>query len=462
MEKVGFDPHSTGQREFLFSNARFNIPCCGRRWGKSQAAARRLTYKSFVPNSYNWIVGPTYGLGEKEFRVVYSDYKKLGLLKYCKKAYNKKQGDMRIATPWDSVIEVVSAEKQDSLLGEGLSHAIMSEAAKHSRSTWEQYVEPALSDLLGTADFPSAPKGFNWYHGLWLLGQKATSSETYHPDYKSWQFPSWTNPVRYPGGLDNAEIQRIKQLVSKVWFDQEYGASFTTISGAIYEEWDEKVHVTPLEYQPQLPNYLALDYGFVNPFVGLDIQVSPSDDIFIWREYYGRYKSTVEHGHEIRDRANPPDYAVQARWGDPRGADEAAILSTILGYVGSFHVPWKPAVEQIKRMLKPRPPRLYIDPSCVNLIREMGQLHVKPPSRNANAPDINEQQGDGNIQHKVDDHACDALRYFVGPHFVAGAGSSLADVYGENYVGSESQDMFTTLTGTSMVLDEDLSLSSNL
>lgn len=421
-----------------------------------------MTYKAFVPDSYNWIVGPTYGLGEKEFRIVYRDFKELGLLKYCKKSYDVKQGNMRIETPWNSVVQVVSAEKQSSLLGEGLSHACMSEAAQHSRSTWEQYIEPALSDLLGTADFPSTPKGFNWYHGIWMLGQKSAGNSTYHPDYKSWRMPSWTNPIRYPGGEKNTEIQRLQAIVSKVWFDQEYGASFTAISGAIYEEWNEAIHVQPLEYDPKLFNYLSMDYGFVNPFVALDIQITPDESVHVWREYYGKYLSTMEHAQEIRSRANPPGYRVDAMWGDPRGADEAATLGLILGRgaVGSFDVPWKPSVEQIKRLLKADPPKLLVDPSCTNLIREMPQLHVKPLARNSQQ-DLNEQQTQGNIQHKVDDHCCDALRYFVGPYFVAGAGSHLTDIYGESYRGSESQDVFTTLTGTKVTMDEELTLGAS-
>jgi hypothetical protein len=71
----------------------------------------------------------------------------------------------------------------------------------------------------------------------------------------------------------------------------------------------------------------------------------------------------------------------------------------------------------------------------------MGQLHVKEQVRQQR--DLNEFVGDGNIQHKVDDHAADALRYLIGPIFVLGAGSSLADIYGQNYLGSESQDFFT-------------------
>lgn len=411
-----------------------------------------MTYKMFLPDSYNWIVGPTYKLGEKEFRVVWKDFEKLDILKYCKKSFSKKQGDMSIKTPWESILEVASAEKQDSLLGEGLFHVIMSEAAKHSRSTWEQYIEPALSDMRGSADFPSTPQGFNWYHGLHLLGQDASM-----PDYKSWHFPSWTNLIRYPGGREDDEIKRIEGLVSKHWFDQEYGASFTAIAGSIYDEFDEKIHVSSLEFNPQLPNYLAFDYGYVNPFVCLDIQVTPSDDIYVWREYYQSYRSTMEHGEYLRDRPNPAGYHIDAMWGDPRGADEAATLALIIGYVASHDVPWKQSVEQIKRFLKNR--KIIISPQCPNLIRQMGQLHVKPATRHT-IQDLQEMTGDGNIQHKVDDHAADALRYFVGPHYVSGAGSHLSDVYGNEYNQSESADFYRNALGdTSVTLEDELSLS---
>jgi hypothetical protein len=401
-----------------------------------------MTYKSFVPDSYNWIVAPKYALGEKEFRVIYSDFQKLGMLKYCRKSYSVKQGDMRIETPWKSVIQVVSAEKPDSLLGEGLSHAIMSEAAQHTRDKWEMYIEPALSDLLGTCDFPSTPKGFNWYHGLWLLGQEGPDNS----DYSSWSFPTWTNPIRYPGGINNTEIQRIKAIVSKSYFDQEYGAQFTSMAGAIYEEFDPTIHLKTHTFRPDWSNFRAFDYGFVNPFVCLDIQVSPDDSLYVWREYYARYLSTYEHGQAIRDRANPPGYHVDAMWGDPRGADQAATLALVLGHIAGPDVPWKLSVEEIKRLLKLQPdgfPRIYIDPEgCPNLARQLGTLRVKEVKR-ANQLDLQENVGDGNIQHKQDDHAADALRYFVGPYFVLGANSHLADVYGENYIGSESHDFVT-------------------
>src|SRR5215471_6209395 len=451
-QKVGFSPHSSGQRAYLFSKKRFNVPCCGRRWGKSQAAGHRMTYKSFIPDSINWIVGTTYRIGEKEFRVVWDDYMNLDILKYCKKAYSMHQGDMYIKTPWNSVVMVVSADNPDTLLGEGLSHVIMSETARHNVSTWEQYIEPALSDLRGSADFPSTPQGYNWYHGMYQLGQQGgPHNMTTRPDakpgdpqiqlYKSWNFPTWENLVRFPGGYNDPEIQRVKRVASKQWFDQEYGALFTTRTGSIFEEWDDAVHVQHVEFNPYIPNYLAFDYGFQNPFVCLDVQIAPPASVDggpivrVWREYYKSGLSTHEHGLYLKSRENPENYNVGGMWGDPRGADEAATLALTIGYVASEDVRWKLSIEQMKRMLKARPAQLYVDPSCKHLVRQMAKLHIKEMGRGTKF-DLNELGGDGNIQHKVDDHAVDALRYFIGPYFVAGAGMHLSDVYGENYRGS--------------------------
>jgi hypothetical protein len=201
---------------------------------------------------------------------------------------------------------------------------------------------------------------------------------------------------------------------------------------------------------------MAFDYGYVNPFVALDIQIRPDDTVVVWREYYQSYLSTMEHGYYLRDRANPEGYHVDCMWGDPRGADEAATLALIIGFVASHDVRWKQSVEQIKRLLKNH--KLFISPNCPNLIREISQLHVKPATRHS-IQDLQELSGDGNIQHKVNDHTCDALRYFIGPHFVSGAGSHLEDIYGEDYNRSESADFFTTAMDGAFTLEDELSLS---
>jgi hypothetical protein len=248
-------------------------------------------------------------------------------------------------------------------------------------------------------------------------------------------------------------------VVSKHWFDQEYGAQFTSMTGQIYEEFRETKHVIQqgdYTFQPDWPNYLAFDYGFANPFVCLDIQVDHNTTpptAYVWREYYETQRSTMDHAYYLLERENPPGYHVDGMWGDPRGADEAATLSQIMGFVGFEDIRWKRAVEILKRMLRAEPPAIYFTTGCKNLIRQMNKLHVKEQGKNTKF-DLQEQTGDGNIQHKVDDHAADALRYFIGPYFVGGGDSHLTDIYGENYKGSESEDFFKL--NTQISLGEDI------
>jgi hypothetical protein len=422
--EIGYEPHTRAQMEIHTATERFLIPCCGRRWGKSRSAGHWMTEQMFVPDSWHWIVGPTYTLGEKEFRVVWDDLFMKMKLRHPKirKGYNTRQGNMYIELPWNSHLEVKSADKpDDGLVGEGLHSAVMSEAAKHKMDTWTRYIEPALSDNRGAAIFPSTPEGFNWYHGLFELGQ-----DPQHGAYRSWHLPSWTNPIAFPGGFDDPEIQRIRQVSSPQWFSQEYGANFTTFEGQIYDEFDHNVHVKEFDYVPTWRNYWAIDFGFADPFVCLDIMVDPSDNVYVWREYYIRYMSTYEHGHALRTRQNPDGFHVNAMFADPAGADEIATLAMIIGpmYGRSREVSWKQGVEAVKRQLRigaDGMPKLFIHPRCRNLIREIQALRIKK----AATDERNAREG----QFDKDDHTCDALRYFHAEFFVLGAGGSIGNLY---------------------------------
>jgi len=446
-EQVDYKPHSEAQWAFHRSNARFKIPCCGRRFGKTTMAARYLLEKVFTPNSYYWIVGPKYKGGEKEFRVLYRDIiMKLKMKGKVKASYNVKQGDMRIEFPWNTIVEVVSADNKDSLVGEGLDGAIISEAALQTPDIWEMYIQPALSDKRGWAVFPSTPRGHNWYEGLWQLGQDAR-----FPEYESWRFPTWENVARYPGGRNDPEILNIERVASKHHFLQEYAAEFTTIEGKIYDEFNPMYHVIDIDYNPGFKNYWTFDYGYAAPWVCLDIMVDPSDNVYVWREYQVRHKSTWEHGLALKSRANPQGFHVDGLHGDPRGADEAATLALLIGNVFKDDVPWTTGIECVKRWLKLQPdgkPKLFIDRSCTELIRQMDRLHtpdIKPGEKNP-------KEG----QHDYDDHGPDALRYFMGQYFVLGGNSHLADVYDSSPRGTEADSFFTLQEQT--ILESNLSL----
>lgn len=432
-EQLDYHPQDNGQWDMHRSTARFRTACCGRRWGKSQWAGHEMTYQMFIPDTINWIVGPKYVLGEREFRVVHNDFKKLGLLKRCKVSYNTRQGDMRIYfKDLNSECLVVSADKQDSLVGEGLSHVIMSEAAKHKLSTWQMYIEPALSDLRGSADFPSTPQGFNWFKGMFDLGQDPDQEE-----YSSWHFPTWTNLLRFPGGFDDPELKRIREARSNLWWNQEYGAKFTAYEGLIYQNFDPQIHVKPIAYNPLNENWLALDFGFKDPTVCLDIMIDPTNQrVYVWREYYVQQKISSDHALAIRNREQPAGYHYDYIAADPRGADEIATMQFLLGGMLANAIGRPLGIEAVASALKLRPdglPGLIIDPSCKFLIDEFASYHAKPTVLNRN-------EKAGTIETEGSDHSLDALRYFYNERFVLGSGEGLADIY--NGQGATEADTF--------------------
>jgi len=416
----------------------------------------------FVPDSYIWIVGPTYKTGEKEFRVIYNDIIRKLRWPKVKKSYNVKQGDMRIEMPWNTILEVVSAERPDSLVGEGLVHAVMAESALHPRHIWDQYIEPALSDNLGSADFPSTPRGNNWYKGLWMIGQMEQETE-----YQSWRFPTWYNGVKYPGGFDmkckniingrhepifeckcNRELARIFNKVSEMYWLQEYGAEFTAVEGKIYKDWDETIHVKKIRYNPAWENWQVYDFGFADPFVCLDVMVDPMDNVYVWREYQKRYLTTYEHIHILAGRDQPDGYHVDRVAADPRGADEISTIELLTGmYVEADEVGWSHGVEAVTRWMKVQQdgkPKLFIDPSCTDLIRQIGELHTPKAKREV---EKNIQfNPNKRAQHDYDDHGPDALRYFFAQWEVL-RGGSLADVQnGDTYKGSEAESFVSLHT----------------
>jgi hypothetical protein len=263
-------------------------------------------------------------------------------------------------------------------------------------------------------------------------------------EYESWRLPTWENTVKYPGGYDNERLAQIRAVVSPAFWKQEYAAEFTTFEGQIYEEFNPDIHVRDLTYNPTWRNYWVFDYGFNDPFVCLDVMVDPSDNVYVWREYQMRYKTTWEHAHIIRDRENPDGFHIDGKFGDPAGADEGATLGLVIGQITARKVPWINGIEAVKRKLKIQPnglPQLYIDRSCINLIRQMQALRHKEAR-----PDRNAKEG----QVDFDDHGPDALRYFMGEFFVLGAGMSLSDVYNGSQLGSEAETFFTLKRGLSL------------
>jgi hypothetical protein len=431
---IGYKPHPK-QALFHKSDVRFKVPVCGRRFGKTAMGARDLEPVLMTPNRRVWIVGPTYDLGEKEFRVIWHDMIiKLGLgkEKTVKRSYAKKQGDLSIEFPWGTRLEVRSADRPENLVGEGLDYVIMSEAAKHTQETWDRFIRPALTDRKGSATFSTTPEGQNWIYRLWKMGRDPNE-----PDFASWQFPSWDNPYVYPGGRNDPEILLTERTTPAEVFRQEYAADFTSFSGRIYSDFDEQTHVQHVQFNPLLPNYIAFDWGFVDAMAAIEFQVDSMQRVRIWREHYKTRMRLKDYLAELKARPQPEGYRLDLCFGD--AADPEAVISVSEDFSPCYADPlsktnWREGIELVQGFLKLQEtgemdeygtpeyePWLLVDHSCANLIREFNNYRaMEPPKgkdRNAREAAVD-----------YDNHALDALRYGLMHVFKLGATHSLSEV----------------------------------
>jgi hypothetical protein len=434
--KIGYEPHPK-QLEFHNSTARFRIPCCGRRFGKSTMAGRDVAPRYLLkPRKMVWIVGPTYDLAEKEFRVIWNDLivkEGLGKDKRVKRAYSKRAGDMFIQFPWGTRVECRSAEHPEYLVGEALDHVIMSEAAKHKRETWERYVRPALADRRGSAVFPTTPEGFNWLHDLWQLSRQ----DRFKGVYESWRFPSWENSAVYPGGRHDEEILLLEETTEPEWFLQEVGADFASFVGKIFPDWDETRNVLTGDYKfiPAWPNYIAFDWGYTNPLAAVEFQVSPQDEIFVWRVHYKKFKTIPDHIDLLCQRAQPENYHIDLTFGDPADPEAAVMVSKEFARHKvsvqcwapkelKSNYTWRDGIDLMHSFMHPRKidedkwgapidaPRYWVAWDAKEHVKELNNYRSREPIKGQNVPEF------GN---KVEDHTIDAMRYALLALFKMGA-----------------------------------------
>jgi hypothetical protein len=466
-DETTWTPHDA-QQDILFDRTRNKVVAFGRRAGKSQIGGKRLTPEYFralleieeltkrgLRREY-WIVGPEYSDAEKEFRVVWNDFETLGVQLDKPGSYNNPEaGQMRIqALGGKFIIHAKSAKYPGTLVGEGLSGVVFSEAAKLKPSVWIKYIRPTLADFGGWTYFGSTPEGRNWFYDLWEMGQDPTRA-----DWRSWTAPSWVNPYVYPDGVDirmlkSAQDARRKNLLDKwiarvetypndrdlppspigidpeIWslfldqstemFNQEIWALFNEFSGRVFKDWDEELHVTDQEFRPDWETYACSDYGFTNPFVWLLIQMDPHHErVHVLDEYYEVGKTTSEAAAEIHSRGLAPR-TIRQFFPDPAEPDRTREISELLqlkpgrgtGILLSDRIEW------IRRFIKPGlgslgsgEVRMTVHRRCRNTIREMGiwkypETAEKAADRGRSAPENPE---------KKDDHTPEALgRFFSG------------------------------------------------
>jgi phage terminase large subunit len=186
----------------------------------------------------------------------------------------------------------------------------------------------------------------------------------------------------------------------------------------VFDEFDVERHIKPVDYDPNLPLYRALDFGFVNPFVCLWIQVDSVGVVRVIDEYV-RSRATIDvHVDEIKSRTPGGESRVAATFCDPAGAgvNDVTGTSTVrelrtMGVRARYRRSGiLEGIELVRRAIRAGDgkSRLVISPRCQRLIEAMRCYHYPEPGSAA--------AGELPLKDGVYDHPIDALRYFFVNH----------------------------------------------
>jgi len=185
-----------------------------------------------------------------------------------------------------------------------------------------------------------------------------------------------------------------------LWYRRFVEGLWVGAEGLVYDRWDRQIHV---QTRPdKFARYLiGVDDGYTNPFCALLAGVDGDGRVHVLREFYrsgllvgARVQAIQEVQGGERVEAvmvdpSSPDLIAEVK---SRGLPVMAANNDVIPGINAVH-------ERLGNAGDGRP-RLTVDPSCENLIREMETYQWKP-NRPKDEP------------VKAHDHAADAARYLI-------------------------------------------------
>lgn len=206
------------QKEVRAQAKRFNVPDCGRRWGKSSFGTTLVSetavddglpvawfapeYKTLSP-MWDWFVDRLQSI-----------------------TTSKSEQERQIKLLTGGILDMWTLENADAARGHKYKRVIIDEAAQDAKllEHWNKVIRPMLIDYRGDAWFFSTPKGKNGFYKLHLLGRDPNN-----PDWKSWVRTSYDNP-----SLDRAELDGLRDTMTEDAYRQEILAEFLEGEGAVF------------------------------------------------------------------------------------------------------------------------------------------------------------------------------------------------------------------------------------
>lgn len=246
-----------------------------------------------------------------------------------------------------------------------------------------------------------------------LLGRTFLYDRIYlndRSDPQVWyEFMEWAdNPF-----LDKEETERLTKTLSEDELSSRRYGRFSSLKGAVYPEFDERVHVIePFDVPKEWFDKISIDPGLKNP-TSCHFYANDGEKVYVIAEHYERDKPVDYHCERIKSIAESLGWPKDKN-GRIRAIIDSAATQRTLAAEKSVSQLFEEngiatdtrvnkdvfgGISRVKSLLTGdgKTPDIYIFSGCENMIREFKGY----------------RWGDGESPVKKDDHAMDELRYYA-------------------------------------------------
>lgn len=301
--KIKIPELHVGQASIKAERERYNIVCCGRRYGKNVLLTELVIDTAIEDAKPAAWFAPTYKMLTEDWRNLRST------LAPALSGVSEQEKQLRLVT--GGVIDMWSLENPDSARGRRYKRVVVNEAGlvPNLIDVVNLVIRPMLVDFRGDIWLAGTPKGMNGFYQLFNTD-----------GWKTWQRSSYDNPF-----IPSDELDKLRDVLTENAFEQEIMAAFLADGAGVFRGIREaatatrQTHAVPgHEYVMGLDLARKVDYTVM---VVLDVSVTPYEVVFMdrfndvdWQTQINRIKAVVDRfqvGEIVADQTGVGDPIVE-------------------------------------------------------------------------------------------------------------------------------------------------------
>ena len=286
-KKLGWKPNGPDQEAFVDTPFPRNQGTGGEQSGKSDGAAQIAAERTFEFNRpiIGWLVGNTYRASRKEYDYLWPKFSALGVHSDHSRSSADRQRQIKLVD--GSTFTTLSAGDTENIGQEAPDIIIACEAGQLTLEAFyklrlRQGASAGLLVMTGTPE-RSQP----WWNDLYRQWQVPGA------DGRSFSLDARKNPYRYPGGMENPEVQQMMKVLPPDVIAERMAGIPREPEGLVFAGYfKSEFHVRDKGYIKGLPVSLAIDPGYSQSVHSvLAIQCPPDEPIRTIDEVYTRSPS---------------------------------------------------------------------------------------------------------------------------------------------------------------------------